>query len=92
MHEDPRLAPWALFLRRSAAAELGCLIPLGSFVAGFLGFVGGHEFAVFGFAVPAAALVINAGVEIDPDFMAGFGGGDVGGGVGLLCSGLCRWS
>ena len=53
------------------------LIPLGRFISGLLGVVDGHEFARLGFAVPAPAFVIDAGIEVDPDFVAGSGGGDV---------------
>ena len=53
------------------------LLPFGVPVAGLFGFVFGHELAVLGFAKPAAAFVINAAVEVDPNLVARLGGGDV---------------
>ena len=52
------------------------LFLLGCFVAGSLRFGFGHEFPLLGLAIPAAALVIDAAVGIDPDFAAGLRGGD----------------
>jgi hypothetical protein len=47
------------------------------FVAGSLCFGFGHELSVLRFAVPAAALVINAALGVDPDFAAGLSGGNL---------------
>ena len=53
------------------------LIALCSLVAGSLGFVFGHELAALGLAIPAAALVVDLAVEIDPDLARGFGRSNV---------------
>jgi hypothetical protein len=46
-------------------------------VARLLGVIHGHEFAILGFAIPAASRVIDAAVEVDPHFAAGLGRRDV---------------
>src|ERR1035437_4117 len=56
------------------------LFLLSFFVAGSLGFGFGHELSSFGLAVPAATLVVDATVGVDPDLAAGRSGGSFGGG------------
>src|ERR1035437_1494806 len=53
------------------------LFLLSFFVAGSLGFGFGHELSSFGLAVPAATLVVDATVGVDPDLAAGLSGGDL---------------
>src|ERR1035441_10745150 len=71
------------------------LFLLSFFVAGSLGFGFGHELSSFGLAVPAATLVVDATVGVDPDLAAGLSGGDLrirscGGGACRSGSGPCR--
>src|ERR1039457_1001156 len=47
------------------------------FVAGSLGFVFGHKLPRLGLAIPAAALVVDAALGVDPNLAAGFSGGDL---------------
>src|ERR1035437_5977989 len=53
------------------------LFLLSFFVAGRLGSGFGHELSSFGLAVPAATLVVDATVGVDPDLAAGLSGGDL---------------
>src|ERR1035437_1369013 len=53
------------------------LFLLSFFVAGGLGCGFGHELSSFGLAIPAATLVVDATVGVDPDLAAGLSGGDL---------------
>src|ERR1019366_9897620 len=53
------------------------LFLLSFFVAGRLGCGFGHELSSFGLAIPAATLVVDATVGVDPDLAAGLSGGDL---------------
>ena len=53
------------------------LFLLSFFVAGSLGFGFGHELSGFSLAIPAATLVVDAAVGVDPDLAAGLSGGDL---------------
>src|ERR1019366_3138020 len=54
------------------------LFLLGFLEAGSLRFGFGHELSGLGLAIPAAALVIDAALGVDPDLTAGLSGGDLG--------------
>src|SRR5690349_21455721 len=60
-----------MHLERRAAICVNLFFVFGGLVSGADGILFSHKFALLGIAVPPAALVIDAGIGIDPDLAFG---------------------